>query len=186
MIAELGRRFPAAPGRHRLFPGGNMLVNLLAQACPAPLKAAVVVSARCNWQAVPIGSIRGLLTGLSDYLLRTMQTNLQSKIRRQSAAQARWQPPRSPALPLGSSGELVTAPLHGFSADHYYQTCSGLSLLARIPSRPSSFTPPTILHDRCRHSGSGGSSPLWCATAEPPGQPWASCTALPGAPLLAG
>ena len=70
-----------------------------------------------------------------NYLLRTMRTNLQSKIRRQSAARARWQPAQITRIAtLREFDELVTAPLHGFeSADHYYQTCSGLSLLARIP-----------------------------------------------------
>ena len=175
VIAELERRFSwPPPGRHRLFPGGNMLVNLLARACPAPLKAAVVVSARCNWQAVPIGSIRGFSRVYQNYLLRTMRTNLQSKIRRQSAARARWQPTQITRIAtLREFDELVTAPLHGFeSADHYYQTCSGLE-----PAGPHSHPDPRhsrrrrSLHDRYPSFRRRSSSPSGALRAEPPGRP---------------
>ena len=64
-----------------------------------------------------------------------MRHNLQQKIQRQAAASARWQPQQVRAIAtLRDFDEQVTAPLHGFdSADHYYQRCSGLGMLARIP-----------------------------------------------------
>ena len=136
VIAELGRRFPGKPLIAIGYSlGGNMLVNLLARACPAPLKAAVVVSAPLQLASCADRVNQGFSRVYQNYLLRTMRTNLQSKIRRQSAARARWQPAQITRIAtLREFDELVTAPLHGFeSADHYYQTCSGLSLLARIP-----------------------------------------------------
>mgnify|MGYP002144639012 CR=1 FL=1 len=136
LIAELGRRFPGKPLIAIGYSlGGNMLVNLLARACPAPLKAAVVVSAPLQLASCADRVNQGFSRVYQNYLLRTMRTNLQSKIRRQSAARARWQPTQITRIAtLREFDELVTAPLHGFeSADHYYQTCSGLSLLARIP-----------------------------------------------------
>ena len=136
VIAELGRRFPGKPLIAIGYSlGGNMLVNLLARACPAPLKAAVVVSAPLQLASCADRVNQGFSRVYQNYLLRTMRTNLQSKIRRQSAARARWQPTQITRIAtLREFDELVTAPLHGFeSADHYYQTCSGLSLLARIP-----------------------------------------------------
>lgn len=136
LIAELGRRFPGKPLVAIGYSlGGNMLVNLLARACPAPLKAAVVVSAPLQLASCADRVNQGFSRVYQNYLLRTMRTNLQSKIRRQSAARARWQPTQITRIAtLREFDELVTAPLHGFeSADHYYQTCSGLGLLARIP-----------------------------------------------------
>ena len=136
VIAELERRFPGRPLVAIGYSlGGNMLVNLLARACPAPLKAAVVVSAPLQLASCADRVNQGFSRVYQNYLLRTMRTNLQSKIRRQSAARARWQPTQITRIAtLREFDELVTAPLHGFeSADHYYQTCSGLSLLARIP-----------------------------------------------------
>lgn len=136
VIAELERRFPGRPLVAIGYSlGGNMLVNLLARACPAPLKAAVVVSAPLQLASCADRVNQGFSRVYQNYLLRTMRTNLQSKIRRQSAARARWQPAQITRIAtLREFDELVTAPLHGFeSADHYYQTCSGLGLLARIP-----------------------------------------------------
>ena len=136
MIAELGRRFPGRPLVAIGYSlGATVLVNLLARACPAPLKAAVVVSAPLQLASCADRVNQGFSRVYQNYLLRTMRTNLQSKIRRQSAARARWQPAQITRIAtLREFDELVTAPLHGFeSADHYYQTCSGLGMLARIP-----------------------------------------------------
>ena len=123
-----------------------MLVNLLARACPAELKAAVVISAPLQLASCADRVNQGFSRVYQRYLLRTMRANLQSKIRHLATARARWQPAQIARIAtLREFDEQVTAPLHGFaSADHYYQTCSGLGLLARIPSRPWSSTPPTI------------------------------------------
>lgn len=115
--------------------GGNMLVNLLALACPKELKAAVVISAPLQLDSCADRVNQGFSRVYQNYLLRTMRHNLQSKIRRQAEAGKRWQPQHVQAIAtLRDFDEQVTAPLHGFaSADHYYQSCSGLGLLARIP-----------------------------------------------------
>lgn len=135
LIAELGRRFPGKPLIAIGYSlGGNMLVNLLARACPDELTAAVVISAPLQLASCADRVNQGFSRVYQSYLLRTMRANLQSKIRHQAAAQSRWQPEQvSRIATLRDFDEQVTAPLHGFdSADHYYQTCSGLDLLARI------------------------------------------------------
>ncbi len=136
VIAELGRRFPGKPLIAIGYSlGGNMLVNLLARACPDELTAAVVISAPLQLASCADRVNQGFSRVYQSYLLRTMRANLQSKIRHQAAAQSRWQPQQVDRIAtLRDFDEQVTAPLHGFdSADHYYQTCSGLGLLARIP-----------------------------------------------------
>ena len=136
VIAELGRRFPGTPLIAIGYSlGGNMLVNLLARACPDELTAAVVISAPLQLASCADRVNQGFSRVYQSYLLRTMRANLQSKIRHQAAAQSRWQPQQVDRIAtLRDFDEQVTAPLHGFdSADHYYQTCSGLGLLARIP-----------------------------------------------------
>lgn len=135
LIAELGRRFPGKPMVAIGYSlGGNMLVNLLARGCPTELTAAVVISAPLQLASCADRVNQGFSRVYQSYLLRTMRANLQSKIRHQAAASARWQPEQvSRIATLRDFDEQVTAPLHGFnSADHYYQTCSGLGLLARI------------------------------------------------------
>lgn len=135
LIAELGRRFPGKPMVAIGYSlGGNMLVNLLARGCPAELKAAVVISAPLQLASCADRVNQGFSRVYQSYLLRTMRANLQSKIRHQAAARARWQPEQVDRITtLRDFDEQVTAPLHGFdSADHYYQSCSGLDLLARI------------------------------------------------------
>ncbi|MGU5714003.1 hydrolase [Aeromonas taiwanensis] len=136
VIAELGRRFPGKPLIAIGYSlGGNMLVNLLARACPTELKAAVVISAPLQLDSCADRVNQGFSRVYQSYLLRTMRANLQSKIRHQEGARARWQPAQVARIAtLRDFDEQVTAPLHGFdSADHYYQTCSGLGMLARIP-----------------------------------------------------
>lgn len=133
LIAELGRRFPGKPLVAIGYSlGGNMLVNLLARACPDELTAAVVISAPLQLASCADRVNQGFSRVYQSYLLRTMRANLLRKIRQQAAA--RWQPEQvSRIATLRDFDEQVTAPLHGFdSADHYYQTCSGLDLLARI------------------------------------------------------
>lgn len=112
-----------------------MLVNLLARACPSELTAAVVISAPLRLDSCADRVNQGFSRVYQSYLLRTMRHNLQQKIQRQAAASARWQPQQVRAIAtLRDFDEQVTAPLHGFdSADHYYQRCSGLGMLARIP-----------------------------------------------------
>lgn len=64
-----------------------------------------------------------------------MRRNLLRKIRQQQKASERWQPGQVEQIAtLRDFDEQVTAPLHGFhNASHYYQSCSGLHLLHRIP-----------------------------------------------------
>ena len=143
LIAELGRRFPGKPMIAIGYSlGGNMLVNLLARGCPGELTAAVVISAPLQLASCADRVNQGFSRVYQRYLLRTMRANLQSKIRHQGAAGARWRPEQvSRIATLRDFDEQVTAPLHGFdSADHYYRTCSGLSLLASIP------IPTLVLH----------------------------------------
>ena len=175
VIAELGRRFPGRPLVAIGYSlGGNMLVNLLARACPAPLKAAVVVSAPLQLASCADRVNQGFSRVYQNYLLRTMRTNLQSKIRRQSAARARWQPAQITRIAtLREFDELVTAPLHGFeSADQLLP-----DLLRPGPAGPHSHPDPRhsrrrrSLHDRCRHSGGGAALPSGALRAEPPGRP---------------
>lgn len=135
LIAELGRRFPGKPMIAIGYSlGGNMLVNLLARACPPELTAAVVVSAPLQLASCADRVNQGFSRVYQSYLLRTMRDNLQSKIRHQAAARTRWQPEAvSRIATLRAFDEQVTAPLHGFdSADHYYLSSSGLGMLARI------------------------------------------------------
>ncbi|WP_434665998.1 hydrolase [Aeromonas sp. NJAU223] len=136
LIAELGRRFPGKPMVAIGYSlGGNMLVNLLARACPRELTAAVVISAPLLLASCADRVNQGFSRVYQRYLLSTMRENLQSKIRHQVAAQATWQPEQVARIAtLREFDEQVTAPLHGFdSAEHYYQRCSGLGMLARIP-----------------------------------------------------
>lgn len=113
-----------------------MLVNLLARACPDELTAAVVISAPLQLASCADRVNQGFSRVYQSYLLRTMRANLLRKIRQQAAA--RWQPEQvSRIATLRDFDEQVTAPLHGFdSAEHYYQTCSGLDLWPASPSRP--------------------------------------------------
>ncbi|MEW7867390.1 hydrolase [Aeromonas diversa] len=143
VIAELSRRFPGKPLIAIGFSlGGNMLVNLLARACPAALTAAVVVSAPLQLESCAERVNQGFSKVYQNYLLRTMRRNLLSKIRQQQKASERWQPKQVEGIAtLRDFDEQVTAPLHGFhDANHYYQSCSGLPLLAQIP------IPTLILH----------------------------------------
>ncbi|MBZ6070801.1 hydrolase [Aeromonas schubertii] len=143
LIAELSRRFAGKPLIAIGFSlGGNMLVNLLARACPAALTAAVVVSAPLQLESCADRVNQGFSRVYQTYLLRTMRRNLLSKIRQQQRASERWQPKQVEQIAtLRDFDERVTAPLHGFeSASHYYQRCSGLPLLAQIP------IPTLILH----------------------------------------
>ncbi|MGY2437386.1 alpha/beta fold hydrolase, partial [Escherichia coli] len=92
LIAELGRRFPGKPMIAIGYSlGGNMLVNLLARACPKELKAAVVISAPLQLDSCADRVNQGFSRVYQNYLLRTMRHNLQSKIRRQAEAGKRWQ-----------------------------------------------------------------------------------------------
>ena len=143
LIAELSQRFPGKPLIAIGFSlGGNMLVNLLARGCPAALKAAVVGSAPLPLASCAARGHQGFSEGYPNHLLRTMRRNLLNKISQQQKASERSQPRQVEQIAtLRDFDELVTAPLHGFhSASHYYQSCSGLPLLAQIP------IPTLILH----------------------------------------
>ena len=143
LIAELSQRFPGKPLIAIGFSlGGNMLVNLLARGCPAALKAAVVVSAPLQLASCAERVNQGFSKVYQNYLLRTMRRNLLNKISQQQKASECWQPRQVEQIAtLRDFDELVTAPLHGFhSANHYYQSSSGLPLLPQIP------IPTLILH----------------------------------------
>lgn len=136
VIAELSRRFPDKPLIAIGFSlGGNMLVNLLARACPAALKAAVVISAPLQLESCANRVNQGFSKVYQNYLLRTMRRNLLNKIHQQQKAGERWQPQQVRSIAtLRDFDEQVTAPIHGFTnAGHYYQSCSGLPLLRQIP-----------------------------------------------------
>ncbi|MGL4932918.1 MAG: hydrolase [Aeromonas sp.] len=135
LIAELSQRFPGKPLIAIGFSlGGNMLVNLLARACPDALKATIVVSAPLQLASCAERVNQGFSKVYQNYLLRTMRRNLLNKISHQQKASERWQPRQVAQIAtLRDFDEQVTTPLHGFhSASHYYQTCSGLPLLRQI------------------------------------------------------
>lgn len=143
LIAELARRFPGKPLLAVGYSlGGNMLVNLLARACPPALKAAAVVSAPMRLDACSHRINQGFSRVYQRYLLGTMRAHLLRKLACHPQAGAPFLPRDIKAIrTLHEFDQRVTAPLHGFdSAEHYYQICSGLPLLARIP------VPTLILH----------------------------------------
>ncbi|MCS3454822.1 putative alpha/beta-fold hydrolase [Aeromonas sp. BIGb0405] len=143
LLAELARRFPGKPLLAVGYSlGGNMLVNLLARACPPALKAAAVVSAPMRLDACAHRVNQGFSKVYQRYLLGTMRAHLLSKLAVHPQAAAHFRAGDIKGIrTLYQFDQQVTAPLHGFeSADHYYQCCSGLPLLSQIA------VPTLILH----------------------------------------
>ncbi|MGL5660738.1 MAG: hydrolase [Aeromonas sp.] len=135
VIAALSLRFAGKPMIAIGFSlGGNMLVNLLAKACPPALRAAVVVSAPLQLASCADRVNQGFSKIYQRYLLRTMRRNVIKKIH-QLRHLAPWQPAQVAHIAtLREFDQQITAPLHGFhSAEHYYQQSSGLPLLSQIP-----------------------------------------------------
>ncbi|PJG60560.1 hydrolase [Aeromonas cavernicola] len=143
VISALNQRFPSKPLLAIGYSlGGNMLVNLLAGDQEVALQGAMVISAPLQLASSAKRVNQGWSKVYQRYLLHSMRRNLLRKMARQPEALAHWQPEQIHHITtLRDFDEQVTAPLHGFtSADHYYQTCSGLPMLSQIT------IPTLILH----------------------------------------
>jgi len=143
LLADLSQRFPGTPLIAIGFSlGGNMLVNLLARACPTALTAAAIISAPLQLDSCATRVNQGFSRVYQRYLLRALRGNVLTKIALLDAAKERWQPDEiRKIVTLRDFDQQITAPLHGFqSASHYYQLCSGLPLLGQIA------IPTLILH----------------------------------------
>ncbi|OOF11642.1 hydrolase [Salinivibrio sp. PR5] len=122
--------------------GGNMLVRYLAEYADDPIvSSGCAVSPPLDLAACSLRIQQGFSRVYQAYLLRSMRQTLSDKLTRHAQV-GRWQAGEQPRIAtLFEFDQTVTAPLHGFEdAHHYYQQCSGLSVL------PAIRTPLTIIH----------------------------------------
>ncbi|MFO6423810.1 hydrolase [Motilimonas sp. KMU-193] len=120
--------------------GGNMLLNLIAEAQPTPLKAAVSVSAPLRLDLCANRLQSGFSRVYQHHLLSRMKRNLANKV--QTGALSDFALPEPAQLQsFHDFDQAITAPLHGFaSADDYYQQCSAFYKLNAIN------TPSLLIH----------------------------------------
>ncbi|WP_254813927.1 hydrolase [Salinivibrio sp. ES.052] len=111
--------------------GGNMLVRYLADYHDDPIvTCGCAVSPPLDLAACSARIQQGFSRIYQAYLLRSMRQTLSEKLTRHQQV-GRWHAGERPAIKtLLEFDQTVTAPLHGFDdAHHYYQACSGLSVL---------------------------------------------------------
>jgi predicted alpha/beta-fold hydrolase len=114
--------------------GGNMLVRYLADYQHDPIvSCGCAISPPLDLAACSTRIQQGFSRVYQAYLLRSMRQTLSEKLTRHQKV-GRWHAGERPKIKtLFEFDQTVTAPLHGFDdAQHYYQSCSGLSVLDAI------------------------------------------------------
>lgn len=114
--------------------GGNMLVRYLANYHHDPIvSCGCAISPPLDLAACSTRIQQGFSRVYQAYLLRSMRQTLSEKLTRHQQV-GRWHAGERPKIKtLFEFDQTVTAPLHGFDdAQHYYQTCSGLSVLDAV------------------------------------------------------
>ncbi|MBD1557369.1 hydrolase [Vibrio sp. S9_S30] len=134
-IKQLTERFPSqtkvAVG---VSLGGNMLVNYLAKYTENTLlNAASVVSAPLDLLACSQRINRGFSKVYQRYLLSSLKENAVAKLPLVQKVMALTEKEIHEIDSMFDFDDVITSRLHGFEdAHHYYQTCSGLSMLNKI------------------------------------------------------